>query len=452
MSANRGLDVAIVGTGVSGLVAASILARRHRVTLFEAGDRPGGHVHTHDIPLGGRTYPVDSGFIVYNERAYPNFIKLLAALGVPTRETSMSFALRNERTGLEYGGTGLDAVFARRANLVDPAFWALLRDVLRFGRAHRELEREGDEAVGLRAWLQARGYSASFIENYAIPMGAAIWSAAPDAMADFPARHFVRFFAHHGVLDIRKAPPWRTIVGGSRVYVERLLAPLRDRLRLNARVRRVARRPGGVDVTTAAGTERFDRVVIAAHSDQALAMLEAPTPAEREVLGAIPYQRNEALLHTDTRVMPRRRRAWSSWNYLVPAAPGRPVLVTYFMNLLQGLDAPEPLLVTLNGEGRVAPEKVLRRMVYEHPVHGAGTLAAQRRHAEIDGVGGVHYCGAYWGYGFHEDGVDSALAVVRRFGLGLEPGPESERDAETGAGTGVAAAAGVARGLEETVA
>lgn len=415
----RAIDVAIVGTGVSGLVAASILARRHRVTLFEADARPGGHVHTHDVTLAGAHYAVDSGFIVYNERAYPNFVRLLAQLGVATRATSMSFALHDEKTGFEYGGTGPNAVFAQRRNVLRPSFWAMLRDVLRFGNAFGEIASDGDESVGLRAWLTARGYSRAFIDHYAIPMGAAIWSATADAMADFPARHFVRFFAHHGVLDIRKAPQWRTIVGGSRRYVDRLLEPLRDRLRLNEPVLRIARRPEGVLVSTPSGTSRFDRVVIAAHSVDALAMLEAPTDAEREVLGAIRYQRNEALLHTDARLLPRRRRAWSSWNYLVPSARGRPVLVTYYMNLLQGLSAPEPLLVTLNGADRVAPEKVLRSMIYHHPVYGAATLAAQRRHAEIDGFDRIHYCGAYWGYGFHEDGVDSALSVARRFGLGL---------------------------------
>jgi predicted NAD/FAD-binding protein len=417
------LEIAVIGTGVAGLVAGAILSRAHRVTVFEANPWPGGHVHTHDIDRGGMSGPVDTGFIVYNERAYPNFVRLLSILGVASRSTSMSFAVRCDRSGIEYGGTGLGAVFAQRRNLLRPFFWRLMRDVLRFGREARELLVPGDEALGLRAYLHARGYSPAFVDYYAIPMGAAIWSAPPGAMADFPARHFVRFFDHHGVLDIRRAPDWRTIVGGSRSYVERLIAPFRDRIRLSSKVRRVARSADGVEITTEAGdTTRFDRAVIAAHADQALAMLDEPTRAEREVLGAIRYQPNEAALHTDTSLMPRRRRAWSSWNYLIPGAPGGDrLLVTYYMNLLQGFDSPEPLLVTLNGSDRIDPAKIVRRMSYEHPVYDAAALAAQRRFAEIDGARGIHFCGAYWGYGFHEDGVDSALAVTRSaFGLGLE--------------------------------
>jgi predicted NAD/FAD-binding protein len=426
------------------------------VTVFEANAWPGGHVHTHEIAIGGRSWPVDTGFIVYNERAYPNFVRMLATLGVATRPTSMSFAVRCDRTGLEYGGTGPGALFAQRRNLLRPWFWRMLRDVLRFGREARELLVPGDESLGLRAYLGARGYSPAFVEHYAIPMGAAIWSAPPAAMADFPARQFVRFFDHHGVLDIRRAPGWRTIVGGSGSYVERLIAPFRERIRLSTKVRRVTPTADGVEVTTAVGeTARFDRAVIAAHSDQALAMLDPPTARERQVLGAIRYQTNDAVLHTDARVMPRRRRAWSSWNYLIPgpgdaggaeapsgAAPGLPsppsgqaavradqpaggaaarVLVTYYMNLLQGLESPLPLLVTLNGANRIDPAKIVRRMSYEHPVYDAAAFAAQRRFGEIDGVRRVHFCGAYWGYGFHEDGVDSALAVTRGvFGMGLE--------------------------------
>ena len=451
------MDIAVVGTGVAGLAAAAILSRAHRVTVFEANAWPGGHVHTHDITLGCGSWSVDTGFIVYNERAYPNFVRMLALLGVASRPTSMSFALRCDGAGLEYGGTGLGALFAQRRNLLRPSFWRMLRDILRFGKEARELLAPGDETLGLRDYLADRGYSRAFVEHYAVPMGAAIWSAPPAAMADFPARHFVRFFDHHGVLDIRRAPDWRTIVGGSRTYVERLIAPFRDRIRLSTKIRRVAPLAEGVEITTAAGeTARFDRAVMAAHSDQALAMLDPPTQAEREVLGAIPYQANAAVLHTDPCVMPRRRRAWSSWNYLIPGPPagndgpagasrdgaagraraapdgsarrarsepdgaGR-VVVTYFMNLLQGLESPAPLLVTLNGHDRIDPAKILRRLNYEHPVFDAAALAAQRRFAEIDGVRRIHFCGAYWGYGFHEDGVDSALAVTRRgFGMGLE--------------------------------
>lgn len=416
-----GLSVAVVGSGVAGLVAAAILARRHDVTLFEADDRLGGHVHTHDVEVGGAACAVDSGFIVFNERAYPNFLRLLEILRVPSRSASMSFGVRDERDGLEYGGASLAAVFAQPLNACRPRFWRLLRDVARFGREGRELLRPGEESLGLRAHLAERGYSRAFIEQYAVPIGSAIWSAPPDAMVDFPARHFVRFMEHHGVLDVRRAPTWRTIAGGSRRYVEPLVAPFRERVRLASPVRRVVRRDGAVDVVAAgAPAERFDCAVLAVHSDQALALLEEASDVERAVLGAIAYQPNDALLHTDARVMPRARRAWSSWNALVPARPRERVLVTYWMNLLQGLDTPEPLFVTLNGADRVDPARVLRRMTYHHPAYSAAAIAAQKRHAEIDGGGGVHFCGAYWGYGFHEDGVASALAVTRSFGLGLE--------------------------------
>ena len=412
--------IAIVGTGISGLVAARVLGTAHDIAVFEAEDRPGGHTHTHELVLGVREVAVDTGFIVYNERAYPNFIRLLAALGVATRPASMSFGVRCDRTGLEYGGETWRGLFAQPRNLVRPKFWRLLAGILRFGREADELRRPGDESEGLVPYLRRRGYPEEFIEHYARPIGAAIWSAPPGALDAFPARRFIRFFDHHGVIDPRHAPQWRTVVGGSKRYIEPLIAPFRDRIRLGDPVERVARVEGGVAVRTRGGhEERFDDVVIAAHSDQALAMLADPRPLEREILAAMPYQANDLLLHSDSSVMPRARRAWASWNYLIPAEPARTATVTYWMNLLQGIESPEPLLVSLNCADRIDPARVLRRLRYDHPCYTVATAAAQERRREIDGVDRIHYCGAYWGYGFHEDGVESALVVTRRLGLDL---------------------------------
>ncbi len=435
------MRVAVVGTGISGLVAARVLAARHDLAVFEANDYVGGHTHTQDVEVEGQQYVVDTGFIVFNQRAYPNFIALLKALGVASQATSMSFSVRDDRVrsantrgivGLEYGGETLGGVFAQPSNALRPRFWRLLRDILRFGREYHELLNPGsdsaaiDESTGLADYLRARRYSPQFIEQYARPIGASIWSAAPEMMNHFPARHFVRFFNHHGVLDVRNAPQWRFITGGSRRYVQALISPFQARIRLTTKVQRVTRHPDHVQLTLANGAEeRFDHVVLATHSDQALAMLSAPTQAEREVLGAIPYQLNDVTLHTDASLMPRSRRAWASWNYLVPAAAQERVAVTYWMNLLQAIPCPMPLLVSLNCEERIDPRKILKRLRYHHPVYTPQTIAAQARHAEISGADRVHYCGAYWKYGFHEDGVDSALAATRYFGLDLTAITES---------------------------
>ena len=429
------MRIAVVGTGVAGLVAARVLSTQHDVDVFEANDYVGGHTHTHDVEVDGQRHTVDTGFIVFNERAYPNFIALLRTLDVASQATSMSFSVRDDRdrhtnttgiVGLEYGGETLAGTFAQPSNLLRPRFWRLLRDILRFGREYDELLRSGgdssgiDESTGLSDYLRARHYSPQFIEQYARPIGASIWSAAPEMMNKFPARHFVRFFNHHGVLDVRTAPQWRFITGGSRSYVSKLIAPFKNRIRLSTKVQHLTRYPDHVKLRLADGSEvPFDHAVLATHSDQALALLSAPTQAEREILGAIAYQPNDVTLHTDTSLMPRSRRAWSSWNYLVPAAPQARVAVTYWMNLLQAIPSSTPLFVSLNCQERIDPVKTIKLLHYHHPVYTAQTLAAQARHNEISGANRVHYCGAYWKHGFHEDGVDSALAVTRYFDLDL---------------------------------
>lgn len=413
------MRIIVVGAGISGMVAAYRLSREHHVTVLEAGDYIGGHTNTVDVACEGRVYPIDTGFIVFNERTYPNFIRLLRALNIPSHPTEMSFSVRCERTGLEYNGTSLNALFAQRRNLLRPSFYRMLRDILRFNREAVDLLEAHDDTLTLGDYLARNRYSPVFVDHYIIPMGAAIWSAVPGAMHRFPARAFVRFFHHHGMLTVNDRPVWRVVTGGSREYVRALTRPYRDHVQLRARVRSIRRAATHVTVSVEQPDGRHqiraDHVILATHSDQALALLADPTPQEREILGAIPYQENEAVLHTDTALLPRRRLAWASWNYHVLDRSQERVAVTYHMNTLQRLRAPREFCVTLNHTGAITPSAILRRLVYHHPVYTTAALAAQRRHREINGSARTHYCGAYWGFGFHEDGVNSALEVCRAF-------------------------------------
>lgn len=410
------MKIAVVGTGISGNVVARRLYREHEITVFEAADYVGGHTHTVDVELGGKRYAVDTGFIVFNDRTYPNFIALLAELGVASNPTQMSFSVRCERTDLEYNGASLGTLFAQRRNLLRPSFHRMLRDILRFNReAPMLLDLDDDQRV-LGDVLHAGGYSREFVEQYLVPMAAAIWSAEPDNIYRFPARFFIRFFANHGLLEIGGRPQWRVVAGGSRSYVDPLVRPFRDRIRLRTPVRGVVRHSDHVEIRCEGrAPERFDCVFIAAHSDQALAMLSDATAQERAVLARIPYQENDVVLHTDARLLPRRRRAWAAWNYHIFPETRRRVAVTYNMNLLQGLDAPEQLLVTLNCADRIDPSRVLARYRYDHPVFLPASVEAQARVAEINGARRTFYCGAYWRNGFHEDGVCSALQALRHF-------------------------------------
>ena len=356
---------------------------------------------------------MDTGFIVFNDWTYPNFIDLLEQLGVASQPTLMSFSVRCERTGLEYNGENLNTLFAQRRNLFRPSFHRMIRDILRFNRAAPALLDE-ERDLSLEAWLREGNYSREFSEHYILPMAAAIWSAEPGLMGAMPARFFVRFFKNHGLLSVSDRPQWRVIRGGSRAYVEALTAPFRDRIRLKCPVEWVRRHPTHVQVKPWGGpAERFDAVIIATHSDQALRLLADPTPREREILGAIPYQENEAVLHTDTRLLPHRKLAWAAWNYHLPAQPRERVAVTYNMNILQSLDAPETFCVTLNDSDAIDPARILYRTTYHHPVFTEAGVRAQARRDEISGVNRTWYCGAYWSYGFHEDGVNSGLAVAR---------------------------------------
>jgi predicted NAD/FAD-binding protein len=408
------MKIAIVGTGISGLVAAHLLHREHEIVVYEAGDRVGGHSHTVEVESGEGSHWIDTGFIVFNDRNYPNFERLLEELEVPSQASHMGFSVSDGRGEFEYSGTPR-GIFARKSHLLSPSFLGMLRDWRRFNREAQALIGMNGTAPSLGQWLEEGGFSRHFIERLIVPQASAVWSADPEQMWSFPASFMAEFFDNHGMFSLRDRPRWRTVQGGSRSYVAAITKPWRDRIRLRAPVRSIERRGGGVRIAAeGCESEDFDQVVIAAHSDQALAMLADPSEAECEILGAIPYQRNEAVLHTDASLLPRRRTAWASWNFhLTEPASGRST-VTYWMNNLQRLRADRQFLLTLNRSEAIDPGKVLRRFTYEHPVYTAAGVAAQAQHAEISGVRRTHYCGAYWGWGFHEDGVLSALRACER--------------------------------------
>jgi predicted NAD/FAD-binding protein len=409
------MKIAIVGAGIAGNVVARRLYREHEITLFEAAGHVGGHVHTHDIAFEGERHAIDTGFIVFNDRTYPNFVALLKELGVASQPSSMSFSVRKEANGLEYNGSSLAGLFAQRRNLVRPSFLRMLRDILRFNREAPALLDLAQE-VALGDYLTTHGYARAFIDDYLIPMGAAIWSTDPALMLAFPARFFVRFLHNHGMLSVNDRPQWRVIRGGSARYVEALVAPFHDRIRLHAAVESVRRVPHGVLLKVRGAEQvRFDHVFFACHADQALATLADATPLEREVLGAFRFQENEAVLHTDTALLPRRRRAWAAWNYHICRDTSSQVALTYNMNVLQRLDSRATFCVTLNRSSDVRAERVLRRTTYQHPIFTPATVLAQRRHEELNGANRAWFCGAYWRFGFHEDGIVSALAALRHF-------------------------------------
>jgi predicted NAD/FAD-binding protein len=411
--------IAIVGSGISGLACAHYLHRYNSVEVLEAADRIGGHTATVDVAMGGRRFAIDTGFIVYNDWTYPNFIALMDELGVSTKATNMSFSLSDRDSGLEYAGSNLNSLFAQRRNLVSPRFLGMLRDIVRFNRESVEDLEAGriDPGMTLGEYLKRGHYGNAFRDWYLVPMGSAIWSADTPVMMEFPLEFFVRFFRNHGLLNIRNRPQWRVIEGGSREYLKPLVAGFSDGIRTGVKLEGVRRLPDGAELCFADGhSERFDRVVFACHSDQALALLQDASTAEQEILGAIPYQDNEVVLHTDTRLLPRNERAWSSWNYLRRPDTERATL-TYNMNILQGLDAPQTFCVTLNDTDAINPHKILGRFNYAHPVFTLEGMRAQERWQEING-GSTWFCGAYWRNGFHEDGVYSALRVAE--GVGRE--------------------------------
>ena len=409
------MKIAIIGSGIAGNTIAYHLHKNHEITVFESEGYIGGHTHTHHIRHEGQDIAVDTGFIVFNDRTYPNFIALLEQLDVAWRPSSMSFSVRCEDTGLEYNGTTINSLFAQRMNLFRPSFHKMISDILRFNKASLELLDDGAE-ITLDDYLKQGGYSQYFIDYYIIPMGSAIWSTDAKQMLNFPARFFVRFFHHHGMLTIDNRPEWRTISGGSASYVQALTQPFKESIRLHTPVENVRRLKNSVRIKAKFSKEEaFDYVFFACHSDQALRMLGDASPAESEILGAIPYQLNTVFLHHDQSLMPKKKLAWAAWNYHVTKPASDRVAVTYDMNILQGLESREHLLVTLNHTGHIDPDKIIKRIDYMHPVYTIEGSLAQARHAEISGVNRTGFAGAYWRNGFHEDGVVSALEAIKHF-------------------------------------
>ncbi len=409
------MKVAVIGSGIAGNVAAYKLRKEHDITVFESGSYVGGHTNTMDVYEDDRALAVDTGFIVFNDRTYPNFIRLLEEIGQESQPSEMSFSVQADDGRVEYSGSSLNGLFAQRKNLLRPSFYRMIRDILRFNRTTLPNVDRLDGAETLRNYLLENGYSKEFIDHYLIPMAAAIWSAEPGSVLEMPVKFLVRFFANHGLLQISDRPVWHVIKGGSREYVNKLVAGHQDRIRLNSPVQSIRRTDDYVEVHSATGgSERFDYVFVACHSDQALSLLQDASPMEREVLGAIQYQSNEAILHTDASLMPRKRCAWSAWNYHIPRDSARHVAVTYNMNILQGLKANKQYLVTLNNDRHIDPGKVIRTVQYEHPVYSRESVAAQRRQSEIN-EDRTFFCGAYWRNGFHEDGVVSTLSALGHF-------------------------------------
>ncbi|MBA3696575.1 MAG: FAD-dependent oxidoreductase [Methylotenera sp.] len=409
------MKIAIIGSGIAGNTLAYHLYQDHEITVFEANSHIGGHTHTHEVIHEGKTTLVDTGFIVFNDRTYPNFIKLLDELKVAWQPSQMSFSVRDEKTGLEYNGTNLNSLFAQRSNLFKPSFHQMIRDIMRFNKSALELLNDGNE-IKLGDYLMQGHYSEQFINHYIIPMGSAIWSTEAKQMLEFPARFFVRFFHHHGMLTVNDRPEWRTITNGSASYVQALTESFKYKIRLNTPIESVRRLKTSVRVKLLFGEEEmFDYVFFACHSDQALQMLSDASTAENEILGAIPYQENTIYLHHDVTLMPKRKLAWAAWNYHVTDECTDRVAVTYNMNILQNLQSIEPLLVTLNHTNFINPAKVYKRIKYTHPVYTLAGAAAQARHAEISGINRTGFAGAYWRNGFHEDGVFSALEALKHF-------------------------------------
>ncbi len=406
------------------MAASYLLSRKHQVFLFESQNRIGGHTHTVQVESAGQSLNIDTGFIVFNNWTYPNFIKILEQIGVEAQDSSMSFSVKCESSGLEYNGTTLNSLFAQRRNLLNPKFLKMIQEILRF---NRELSAEVDSLSGnetLGQYLRQRNYSEYFCHYYILPMGSAIWSAGLKGIEDFPLKTFGVFFKNHGMLSVDKRPTWKVIKNGSKAYIPALTSTFADRIQLANPVTSVARKSQSIkpsfELTFANGSqESFDEVVMACHSDEALKILQKPSQAEREVLEAIPYQANDTVLHTDTSILPKNERAWAAWNYFVPKVSSDSAMLTYHMNILQNLKSDKNYLVTLNSTHKIDPKKILRQLTYHHPVYDLASDQARRDWEKISGINGLHFAGAYWRNGFHEDGVWSAVRVAEQFGISL---------------------------------
>ena len=410
-------SIAVIGGGIAGMSAAWLLSQRHDVTLFEKQARIGGHSNTVDVSIDDRLQPVDTGFIVYNEVNYPNLVALFDHLGVETQPSDMSFSVSFDNGAKEYGSKNLNAVFGQRRNVLKPRFWRMIADIKRFYASAPEMMKRPDafRDISLGSYLTDNNYSVEFVQDFILPMGAAIWSTRADEMKDHPVETFVRFFASHGLLQFDDRIPWRTVTGGSRQYVRRLTSGLGERLRLSSSARTILRQDNGVTVIGESGSEsRFDAVVVATHADEALAMLGDADTLEQRLLGDFRYTSNRALLHKDQSLMPHRRRVWSSWNYMGDASQG--ASVTYWMNLLQSIDRETPLFVSVNPKIEPDPHKVIREFDYSHPFFDVAALRAQESLWQLQGRRDTWFCGSYFGYGFHEDALQSGLAAAEGIG------------------------------------
>jgi predicted NAD/FAD-binding protein len=408
------MNIAIVGSGISGLYAAYYLSKQHQVTLYEANSYLGGHTDTHNINIDEKVYAIDTGFIVFNEHNYHYFCRFLDDLNVKSQSSNMTFSFADAVSGLEYNATTLDKLFCQRRNILSPRFYRMVSDILRFYREAPALLKSTDDTLTLGDYLHKQKYSQAFIDDHILPMACALWSGSPKMVRDFPVRYFVAFMANHQMLKTDKRPQWRTVCGGSSSYIQEFKRVFKGNIRLACPVQKVERDKSGVVVKTNYSQESYDHLILACHSDQALRLLANPSNQENEILGAMTFQDNDVVLHTDSSLMPKNPKAWASWNALKLNDDKTRCTVTYYMNLLQNLDAPQPLLVTLNCTDQIDPNKILQKRNYHHPVYTVSSLAAQKRRDEINGMNNTWYVGAYWGWGFHEDGAQSAEDVIKR--------------------------------------
>jgi len=408
------MKIAIIGSGISGNTLAYHLNSNHQITLFESNSRVGGHSHTHEIEIANQKLNVDTGFIVFNKKTYPHFLNLLHELKVPYENSAMSFSVKDSQKDFEYNGTNLNALFAQRKNLISPTFYKMIKEILRFNKNSTLLLKDNEE-ISLGEYLDREAYSDFFKKYYILPMGSAIWSSDVKTMMTFPAKFFVRFFDNHGMLNINDRPQWLTITGGSINYVKKLISPFEKKIKLNSQIKSVDRKNDHVAIQFHDRDEKFDWVFFACHSDEALKLIKSPTQDEKNVLKAIPYKDNEVILHFDERFMPRRKLAWAAWNYHVAEDSSSPVSLTYNMNILQNLKTNVPVLVTLNPQDNIDKHKIIKKLSYAHPQYSLKSIEAQSKHHLISGVNRTSFAGAYWGNGFHEDGVKSAIDAIEQF-------------------------------------
>ncbi|GAA5134618.1 NAD(P)/FAD-dependent oxidoreductase [Thalassotalea piscium] len=421
---------AIIGSGISGLSAAYLLAKKHKVTVFEKNDRVGGHTATVDIEKDNELHAIDTGFIVFNDKTYPNFLALLSEIGVGKQATEMSFSVHNCHTGLEYNGHNLNTLFAQRRNLFKPKFWGLVKEILRFNKRCKAIYNQQDYKSGytLGQFLNDNNFSTFFSEHYILPMGAAIWSSSLAQMEEFEFKFFVQFFHNHGLLNIADRPQWFVIPKGSRSYLAPLCEPFKEQINLNVNITGITRSNNKVHLHFSdSPSETFDEVVIACHSDEALALLNDATDEEKMVLSAMPYSENSVVLHTDTALLPDRENAWASWNYQLSHDREKPASVTYNMNILQGLTSKNTFCVTLNQKEAIDPNKILKEFIYHHPIFSSESINAQQQRSLICGQQHTHFAGAYWHSGFHEDGIRSAVEVAKRFNCYLNDSPSHNK-------------------------